>query len=236
MPRPRRTAGCAWPTSIVGRAPPATRRVTTLLETSLGAHDAPIRAPSASAGCLNSASAGCLNGANAVVFKRPNAIRGVGCPAPSKAGSRSEVGTRAPADNTRCQGSDQPTSLRHCSGICSSLARAIALSLVLLGMAWIVVEFALVRPAVRRGLSGDGQTESTHLYWVARSLPYGMVALLVGLATVSLLAATSEARLALPSKTRSRRLPNSDTRPSLRTSFCVNLVPPCEAYPRAPPV
>ena len=149
----------------------------------------------------------------------------------SKVGSRFGIGNRSPASRD----APHPSSLRDCGDICSSLVRAIGLSLLLLGIAWIIVEFALNQLVLHQGPLGDGQTEGINLYRVARVLPYGMVAFLVAYATVSLLSATSDARLTLPSKTRLRRLPGSDASPSSGIAFCVKLVPPSEAYPRAPP-
>lgn len=128
-------------------------------------------------------------------------------------------------------------SLRNSAGICSSLVRAIGLNLLLLVVAWIVVEFVLERPGLRQAFPTDDQREAMPLYLIARLLGYHSVAFLAACAGASVLAAASDARLTIPRpRTSLAVLPVSDGRPSSAAFVCVSHVPPCEAYPRAPPV
>lgn len=129
--------------------------------------------------------------------------------------------------------------LRDCAGICSSLIRAIGFTLLVLGVAWIIVEFALKRPVLRDAPLADGQSEPVSLYWLARLLAYLLVAFLIACATASLLAAVSDARLTFAPRPSLAALPASNGCPSLRTFLRVKHkddAAPCEAYPRAPPI
>ncbi len=126
------------------------------------------------------------------------------------------------------------------AGLGSLATRAIGFSPLILGLGWVLVEVALKPLGLHHGLLAGtqlaaAQTEPSYLDWLARILGYVVVAFVVACANASLLVILSGVRLKIPQFRSIVGLPESRLAPAWRTAFCVQLLPPRQTYPRAPP-
>ena len=127
------------------------------------------------------------------------------------------------------------------AGLGSLATRAIGFSPLILGLGWVLVEVGLKPLGLHHGLLAGtqlavAQTEPTYLDGLARILGYIVVAFLVASANASLLVVLSGVRLKIPEFRSIVGLPESRLAPAWRTAFCVQLLPPRQTYPRAPPM
>ena len=155
----------------------------------------------------------------------------------TNANLRRSLVQRRGADRNRPQRHRAPdrAPLKEPARLCMLLMRAIGLNLLLLGLAWIVVEFALRGPGLQQRLRVGPHREAAHLYFLARLFAYVIVAFLAACATASSLAVLSEVRLTAPRQGSLADLPDPEGCPSSPTSLCLTFLPLHQADPRAPP-
>ncbi len=117
------------------------------------------------------------------------------------------------------------------------LTRRIGFAPLFLAYAWMGVEFALAPLGLKGGLLASAHGEGLLADSVGRLFGYVFVAFLLVGANASVLAVLSNARLRIPRQGILIGLPDSGAYRLSRMIACVPVLPPpCEAYPRAPPI
>lgn len=122
-------------------------------------------------------------------------------------------------------------------GFYVSLIRVIVINLLLLTLAWSMLEFTVTRSYPHKGILSENTINPVIFYWGVRGLCYLAVIFLVAIVTASLLDTASDTCLTISSSRISLCLPLiSHAYLSLEEASHLKRMSLCRAYPRAPPV